>query len=268
MPASPAPGCPARPPAGRGLLCGRSRGRPGRARRSALPSGRRTPCWSPGLTPDHRAGIQSAGHGATAPYTLPHRPYNGRGTCRCGRPASLASFGRRPCGRGGGPRTAPPVTGRVRSPPYPAAAAASTTARPSTSRGVRQQPGECRRPEERNAACGKPVQHAGDKRARKRVISAAYPASAPESVSARWHQLGLITGEQADDRGVFLYHPGQTRPTRIQVKQAGQQLGDPHRSGRRNPHRVSGRPRTPKNVTTACQDHTSQPAQPTTPAAK
>ena len=84
----------------------------------------------------------------------------------------------------------------------------------------------------------------------------------------RWHQLGLITGEQADDRGVFLYHPGQTRPTRIQVKQAGQQLGDPHRSGRRNPHRVSGRPRTPKNVTTACQDHTSQPTQPTTPAAE
>ena len=82
----------------------------------------------------------------------------------------------------------------------------------------------------------------------------------------RWHQLGLITGEQADDRGVFLYHPGQTRPTRTQVRQAGQQLGDPHRSGRRNPHRVSGRPRTPKNVTAPCQDHISQPTQPATPA--
>ena len=82
----------------------------------------------------------------------------------------------------------------------------------------------------------------------------------------RWHQLGLITGEQADDRGVFLYHPGQTRPTRPQVEQAGQQLGDPHRSGRRNPHRVSGRPRTPKNVTAPCQDHISQPTQPATPA--
>ena len=34
----------------------------------------------------------------------------------------------------------------------------------------------------------------------------------------RWHQLGLITGEQADDRGVFLYHPGQARPTRRQVR--------------------------------------------------
>ena len=78
----------------------------------------------------------------------------------------------------------------------------------------------------------------------------------------RWHQLGLITGEQADDRGVFLYHPGQTRPTRTQVEQAGQQLGDPHRSGRRNPHRVSGRPRTPKNVTTPYEDHISQPATP------
>ncbi len=78
----------------------------------------------------------------------------------------------------------------------------------------------------------------------------------------RWHQLGLITGEQADDRGVFLYHPGQTRPNLTQVRQAGQQTGDSRRSGRRNPLRVSGRPRTPKNVTTACQDHISQPAQP------
>ena len=82
----------------------------------------------------------------------------------------------------------------------------------------------------------------------------------------RWHQLGLITGEQADDRGVFLYHPGQTRPNLTQVRQAGQQTGDSRRSGRRNPLRVSGRPRTPKNVTTACQDHISQPAQQVTPA--
>jgi hypothetical protein len=82
----------------------------------------------------------------------------------------------------------------------------------------------------------------------------------------RWHQLGLVTGEQADDRGVFLCHPGQTRPTPAQVRQAGQQLGDTHRSGRRNPHRVSGRPRTPKNVTTPRQDHISQPAPPATPA--
>ena len=82
----------------------------------------------------------------------------------------------------------------------------------------------------------------------------------------RWHKLGLITGEQADDRGVFLYHPGQTRPTRTQVEQAGQKLADPHRSGRRNPHRVSGRPRTPRNVTAPCQDHISQPTQPATPA--
>ena len=81
----------------------------------------------------------------------------------------------------------------------------------------------------------------------------------------RWHQLSLITGEQADDRGVFLYHPGQTRPTLAQVRQAGQQLGDPRRSGRRNPHRVSGRPRTRKNVTTPCQDHISQPAQSANP---
>ncbi len=57
----------------------------------------------------------------------------------------------------------------------------------------------------------------------------------------RWHKLGLITGQQADDRGIFLYHPGdQARPTRGQVKETGQRLGDHHRSGRRNPHRTSG----------------------------
>jgi len=44
--------------------------------------------------------------------------------------------------RGELPRTAAPVTGRLRSPPYPAAAPASTTARPSPSRRVRQSPGE------------------------------------------------------------------------------------------------------------------------------
>ena len=52
-------------------LGGRSRGRLGQTRRSALPPDRRAHCCSPGLTPDHRVGIQSAGHGTTAPYTLP-----------------------------------------------------------------------------------------------------------------------------------------------------------------------------------------------------
>src|SRR6266480_5738201 len=35
----------------------------------------------------------------------------------------------------------------------------------------------------------------------------------PSSIK-RWHRLGLITGEQADDRGIFRYHPGQARPAR------------------------------------------------------
>ena len=65
----------------------------------------------------------------------------------------------------------------------------------------------------------------------------------------RWHRLGLITGEQADDRGIFRYHPGQARPASADAETAGKRLGDDHRSGRRNPHRKSGRPRTPrKNV--------------------
>ena len=65
-----------------------------------------------------------------------------RGLAVAGPPASLASFGRRPCGRGGGPRTAPPVTGRLGCPPYPAAAPASTTTEPSASRWIRQSPEE------------------------------------------------------------------------------------------------------------------------------
>jgi DNA invertase Pin-like site-specific DNA recombinase len=67
----------------------------------------------------------------------------------------------------------------------------------------------------------------------------------PSSIK-RWHQLGLITGEQADDRGIFRYHPGQARPTPADTENAGKRLGDDHRSGRRNPHRTSGRPRTPR----------------------
>ena len=69
----------------------------------------------------------------------------------------------------------------------------------------------------------------------------------------RWHKLGLITGQQADDRGIFLYHRGQARPTRGQVKETGQRLGDHHRSGRRNPHRTSGRPRNVRGT----RDNTS-----------
>ncbi|HXZ74118.1 MAG TPA: recombinase family protein [Streptosporangiaceae bacterium] len=67
----------------------------------------------------------------------------------------------------------------------------------------------------------------------------------PSSIK-RWHRLGLITGEQADDRGVFRYHPGQTRPASADAENARKRLGDDHRSGRRNPHRTPGRPRTPR----------------------
>ena len=67
----------------------------------------------------------------------------------------------------------------------------------------------------------------------------------PSSIK-RWHRLGLITGEQADDRGIFRYHPGQTRPAPADTENARKRLGDDHRSGRRNPHRTSGRPRTPR----------------------
>ena len=53
-----------------------------------------------------------------------------------------ASFGRKPYGAATAAHRGP-VTGRLRSPPYPAAAPASTMARPSRSRQVRQSPGRC-----------------------------------------------------------------------------------------------------------------------------
>jgi DNA invertase Pin-like site-specific DNA recombinase len=62
----------------------------------------------------------------------------------------------------------------------------------------------------------------------------------------RWHRLGLLTGEQADDRGIFRYHPGQARPASTDTENARKRLGDDHRSGRRNPHRTSGKPRSPR----------------------
>ena len=53
-----------------------------------------------------------------------------------------ASFGRKPYGAAAAAHGTP-VTGRLRSPPYPAAAPVSSMARPSTSRRVRQSPEEC-----------------------------------------------------------------------------------------------------------------------------
>jgi hypothetical protein len=82
----------------------------------------------------------------------------------------------------------------------------------------------------------------------------------------RWHQLSLITGEQADDRGIFRYHPGQARPARADTENARKRLGDDHRSGRRNPHRKSGRPRKPRqNVRPPGNTETTSPAAARTP---
>jgi hypothetical protein len=81
--------------------------------------------------------------GRAARVTRRKRLRFNRGSRRCGAAASLASFGRWPYGHGGGPRTAPPVTGRLRSPPYPAAAPAITTARPTRSRQMRRSAGGC-----------------------------------------------------------------------------------------------------------------------------
>ncbi len=88
----------------------------------------------------------------------------------------------------------------------------------------------------------------------------------PSSIK-RWHRLGLLTGEQADDRGIFRYHPGQARPASADTENAGKRLGDDHRSGRRNPHRASGRPRTPRqNVRPASHTETTSPAATRTPS--
>jgi DNA invertase Pin-like site-specific DNA recombinase len=88
----------------------------------------------------------------------------------------------------------------------------------------------------------------------------------PSSIK-RWHRLGLITGEQADDRGIFRYHPGQARPAGSDTETARKRLGDDHRSGRRNPHRTSGRPRTPRqNVRPLSDTETSSTTATTTPS--
>ncbi len=64
------------------------------------------------------------------------------GLAVAGRQLFAASFGRKPYGAAAAAHGTP-VTGRLRSPPYPAAAPVSTMARPSTSRRVRQSPEEC-----------------------------------------------------------------------------------------------------------------------------
>jgi hypothetical protein len=80
--------------------------------------------------------------GRTARMTRRRRPGFTRGTRRCGRQLSPRPSDGSPTARRL-PRTAAPATRRQQSPPYPAAAPASTTARPSASRRARQSPGEC-----------------------------------------------------------------------------------------------------------------------------
>jgi hypothetical protein len=65
-----------------------------------------------------------------------------RGLAVVGRQLFAASFGRKFYGAAAAAHSTP-VTGRLRFPPYPAAAPASTTARPSASRRVRQEPRRC-----------------------------------------------------------------------------------------------------------------------------
>jgi hypothetical protein len=67
------------------------------------------------------------------------RPGYTRGSHRCGAAAFAASFGRKPYGAAAAAHGTP-VPGRLRFPPYPAAAPASTTARPSVSHRVRRKP--------------------------------------------------------------------------------------------------------------------------------
>ena len=76
----------------------------------------------------------------------------------------------------------------------------------------------------------------------------------------RWHRLGLITGEQADDRGIFRYHPGQARPAPADAETTGKRLGDDHRSGRRNPHRNPGAPAAEEKCQPPRNTETTSPA--------
>jgi hypothetical protein len=77
-----------------------------------------------------------------ARVTRRKRPGFTRGLAVAGRQLFAASFGRKSYGAAAAAHGTP-VTGRLRSPPYPAAAPASTTAWPSALRQMRRSRGRC-----------------------------------------------------------------------------------------------------------------------------
>ncbi len=91
-----------------------------------------------GLNVDSKRRAQEW-RGRAARVTRRRRPGFTLGSRRCGAAAFAASFGRKPYGAAAAAHGTP-VTGRLRSRPYPAAAPASTTARPSPSRQTRRSP--------------------------------------------------------------------------------------------------------------------------------
>jgi hypothetical protein len=75
--------------------------------------------------------------GKSGQVTRRRRPGFNLRSRRCGGGSLAAAVGRAPYGAAAAAHGTP-VTGRLRSPPYPAAAPARATTRPSTSRRVRQ----------------------------------------------------------------------------------------------------------------------------------
>jgi len=101
------------------------------------------------------AAVNSAGRaraieGKSSQGDRRRQPGFTRGSRRCGAAAVAASFGRKPYGAAAAAHGTP-VTGRLRSPPYPAAAPASTTARPSNWRQC-----ACRREKRHQHRAGTP----------------------------------------------------------------------------------------------------------------
>jgi hypothetical protein len=117
------------------------------------------------------------------------------------------------------------VTCRLRSPPYPAAAPVSTTARPSPSRPVRREPGR----------------HHSDGAERRTLSGLAPPASTVLRIPLRGMRLrrAVDPGDLCQPSGPD--SEGQARSARGEPRQANPgRAGRPARAGRRCGHRGRG----------------------------
>jgi hypothetical protein len=159
-----------------------------------------------GPSREQRGRTQAVERERAARVTRRRRPGFTQGSRRRGAAASPRPSDASPTARRL-PRTAPPVTGRLRSPPYPAAATASTTTRPypraeCADRHVKmsQRPG-------RNAAhcLGRPLHPQGHPK----ILSTRSAKTAPQKASSG---PTLARGASADPAGLTARARPEARP--------------------------------------------------------